>query len=84
MDLRRFDDAATFLGRAGDFLLAREAEHNLLLGICAELRRRPDYYGGDPPYLATVEAGGAVVAVAVRPPPGTSSSPSATGPRRSR
>ena len=69
MRVRRFDNAAAFLDRAGDFLLAREAEHNLLLGICAELRRRPDYYGGGAPYLATVDAGGAVVAAAVRTPP---------------
>ncbi len=69
MDVRHHDDAATFLDRAGDFLLGREAEHNQLGGVAAELLRRLDYYGGAPPYLATVEDGGAVVAAAVRTPP---------------
>ncbi len=30
MELRRFDDATDFYKRAQDFLLRREAEHNLL------------------------------------------------------
>lgn len=59
----RFDDGDTFLARAGDFLLDREALHNLVYSIAA------DAGGGHPPYLATVERGGEVVLAAVRTPP---------------
>jgi predicted GNAT family acetyltransferase len=71
MDLRRFDAGAAFARRAAPFLLQHEAEHNVLLGICASLRGRPAPAParGAPPYLATVEDAGAVVAVAFRAPP---------------
>lgn len=68
MELRRFDDAADFYKRAKGFLLRREAEHNLLLGICAGLLAHPERQE-QPPYLATVEAAGEVVAAAVMTPP---------------
>jgi len=64
----RFPDVERFLDRSGPFLKAREAEHNLQLGVCSVLRIDPDAYDG-PPYLTTVEADGAVVAVAMRTPP---------------
>ena len=68
MEVRRYDWADAFLAAAGDFLVAREAEHNLILGICANLRDNPD---GDaaPPYLATVTSGERVVAAALQTPP---------------
>lgn len=68
MELRRFDDAATFYGDAGEFLLEHEAEHNLILGICMRLVAN-SARSGNPPYLATVHAGGAIIAVAVMTPP---------------
>lgn len=53
---------------AGDFLLAREAEHNLILGICSGLRDAT--YDGGEAYLASIHSGdGGPVAVAVRTPP---------------
>lgn len=65
----RASDVEDFLSRAGGFLAAREAEHNLLFGICSNLRATPEAYG-EPPYLATVEAdGGVVAAAALRTPP---------------
>ena len=70
-DLRtvRCADVHEFLARAGDFLAAREAEHNLIFGICSNLREMPDAYG-EPPYLAVVEDGGGVLAAAaLRTPP---------------
>jgi predicted GNAT family acetyltransferase len=68
MELNRHDNAADFLARAGDFLAAREAEHNLILGLGSRLQREPMLYG-EPAYLATVEDGGHVVGVTMRTPP---------------
>ena len=68
MELRRFDGVEAFLAAAGGFLGAREAEHNLMLGICSNLRDTPETFAG-PPYLATVSADDRVVAAALRTPP---------------
>jgi ribosomal protein S18 acetylase RimI-like enzyme len=59
---------AEFLERAGAFLLAREAQHGLILGLAARLLPNPRLYGSDP-YLAVVETDGRVVATALRTPP---------------
>jgi hypothetical protein len=63
--LTRYEDLDAFEARAHDFLAAREAEHNLFLGICSQIRagRYSD------PYLVTVESGDDVVAAAFRTPP---------------
>jgi predicted GNAT family acetyltransferase len=68
VDVHRYAEADGFLQRAGEFLAAREAEHNLILGISARLRHDPRIFGEDP-YLAVVEDGGEVVAAALRTPP---------------
>jgi uncharacterized protein len=68
LELTRHDDAVEFLARAGDFLAAREAEHNLILGISSRLRREPLLYG-EPAYLVTAENEGKVVGVTMRTPP---------------
>ncbi len=68
VEVRRYDDVDEFLRRAGEFLVAREAEHNLILGLCASLRREPRMYGQDS-YLAAAEEAGRVVAAALRTPP---------------
>ena len=65
--MRRFAEVGTFLDVAGDFLVAREAEHNLIFGICSSLRETPERYGE--PYLAVVNRGAEVVAVALQTPP---------------
>jgi uncharacterized protein len=57
-----------FLAHAGEFLAAREAEHNLILGLSSSLRRRPRPFGEDP-YLAVVEEGSLVAGAALRTPP---------------
>jgi len=67
--VRRSPDAASFLADAGSFLGEREAEHNLLFGICASLLHDPSSFGSDAAYLALVEDDGRVVAAAVRTPP---------------
>ena len=68
MGLRRYADVGDFLEAASPFLAAREAEHNLILGIAANLRDGTDSYDA-PPYLATVSAGDRIVAVALQTPP---------------
>ncbi len=68
MDVERCADAGAFLARAERFLIGREAEHNLMLGLCARLRRNPRLYGEDP-YFAVAEERGAVVVAALRTPP---------------
>jgi predicted GNAT family acetyltransferase len=67
--LTRHPSAAAFLAAAGPFLAEREAEHNLLLGLCVELERDPHTFGPDDPYFATVADGGQVVAAALMTPP---------------
>src|SRR5262245_21885335 len=68
MRLERFSDSRGLLERAGGFLAAREAEHNLLFGILDSLSRDPTVSDG-PPYLAAVEEDGEVIAVVLRTPP---------------
>jgi uncharacterized protein len=65
--VRRFAEVGDFLEAAGDFLVAREAEHNLIFGICSSLRETPERYGE--PYLAVVVRGETVVAAAIQTPP---------------
>jgi predicted GNAT family acetyltransferase len=68
MELTRFDDVADFYRRAEPCLLAHEAEHNLMLGLCATLMQNPGEYESAP-YLALVTEGGATLAAALRTPP---------------
>jgi hypothetical protein len=64
----RLPDAATFIERAGSWLADREAEHNLILGICSNLEADPSISDG-PPLLAIVERDDAIVAAAIQTPP---------------
>src|SRR5207342_3440667 len=68
MELRRFDAVGDFLGIAEPFLVEREAEHNLMLGVASSLTEAPEAYSG-PPYLALVSDDGRVVAAGIRTPP---------------
>jgi predicted GNAT family acetyltransferase len=69
MQVRRHADADRFLAAAGDFLAAREAEHNLIFGILSSLRETPEAYSG-PAYLGSVhDADDHVVAAAIQTPP---------------
>lgn len=60
----RFDDPEVFARRAEPFLMAREAEHNLLLGLLGAIREGDERYSD--PYMALVVEGDRVVAVALR------------------
>jgi uncharacterized protein len=66
--LERHENATSFLERTGDFLLEREAQHNLILGLAARLRTEPRLYGEDP-YFAVALDGDRVVGAAMRTPP---------------
>src|SRR5690349_4295785 len=68
MEITRHETARDFLEQAGDFLGAREAEHNLILGISSRLLREPLIYG-EPPYFAVAAEDGRVVAATMRTPP---------------
>ena len=46
--VRRFTAVGDFLDVAGAFLVEREAEHNLILGVASTLRRRPRPTAGRP------------------------------------
>ena len=60
--------AADFLAAAGDHLTAREAEHNLILGIAGTLLGDQDS-SDVPPYFAVVARERELVAAALRTPP---------------
>ncbi|MEH2387137.1 MAG: GNAT family N-acetyltransferase [Nostoc sp.] len=68
MKVYRFQNATQFYARVKDYLLNQEALHNLLLGISHALIENPKRFD-EKPYLATVEANGDIVAVAMRTPP---------------
>ena len=68
LELQRFGEVGDFLDVAGAFLVEREAEHNLILGISSNLRDSPEAFSGDA-YLAAVRSGRRVVAAALQTPP---------------
>ncbi|HVE92561.1 MAG TPA: GNAT family N-acetyltransferase [Actinomycetota bacterium] len=57
-----------FWASAGEFLLAREAEHCLIIGLCANLRQGMTY-GDALPVFAVVSDKGRTQGVAMRTPP---------------
>jgi predicted GNAT family acetyltransferase len=65
LTLRRFHDVDAFEERARPFLLAREAEHNLFIGICSQVREGR----WEDPYFTVVERDEEVLAAAFRTPP---------------
>lgn len=66
--IRRFDDPHGFARRARPFLMAAEAEHNLLLGIIDQLLSGEHTFQ-EPVYLATIEHDDTVLGCAFRTPP---------------
>lgn len=64
----RHNGPGDFLRRAEQWLLAREAENNLVLGLADALSRSTRGYGS-PLYFATVESAGEVRGCAFRTPP---------------
>jgi uncharacterized protein len=70
LSVTRQQTADEFLAAAGEFLARREAEHNLMFGICSALRLSPVGFGEDPPrFLTVTDAEGRVVAASLQTPP---------------
>ena len=67
--VERLTDANAFLETAGPFLERREAEHNLLFGIAANLITDPARPMTAPPVFAVVRRSAEVVAAALMTPP---------------
>lgn len=63
--LRLHSGAESFLLEAGEWLLRREEENNLILAIATRLRTKPDTWG-HPVYLATLFEGETLVGCACR------------------
>ena len=68
IQVHRSPAARSFLAEAGTFLTEREAEHNLLLGICSSLLREPSPFGQGPAYLAIIEDDDRVIGAALQEP----------------
>jgi uncharacterized protein len=66
--MKRFSDAGEFLELVQPFLLRREAEHCLILGLLDGLRAG-EQWGTEPPLMASVENHDEVAAVALMTPP---------------
>lgn len=62
-------DAGAFLARAGAWLMQREDENNLPLGLALALKNVPPVEGPDGYLFGTVEAGGEVIGCFFRTPP---------------
>lgn len=69
LTFQRVDGAGAFLERAGDFLVAREAEHNLMLGVAAQVRSMPDHFADPPSFGVVTDAAERVLAATMRTPP---------------
>jgi uncharacterized protein len=68
--VRKQASADEFLVAAGEFLGAREAEHNLLFGIASWVRTSPELLTDGPATFATVtDADGRMAAATLRTPP---------------
>jgi predicted GNAT family acetyltransferase len=67
MKVYRYEDASQFSDRVKDYLLRDEALHNVQLVLCHSLIHNPEAFE-EKPLLATVEAEGDIVAVAMRTP----------------
>jgi GNAT superfamily N-acetyltransferase len=68
LDVLRATTVADYMQIAGGYLAAREAEQNLIFGICSNLEADPSQYATGP-YLAVVVHGDRVVGTAIRTPP---------------
>jgi predicted GNAT family acetyltransferase len=69
MPVNRYTSADTFAAAVQPFLEAREAEHNLVLGILSNLLRDPQHYDGAPLMVGVSDAAGRVVGAAIQTPP---------------
>ena len=69
VQLTRYDNAQDFMAAAGPFLAAREAEHNLMLGIVSNLLGDAGAYDAAPLLASVTDGGGELLAAVIRTPP---------------
>lgn len=71
LTVKRHANVDAFLADAGRFLGEREAEHNLLLGICTNLQRHAEAFADRPlpVFLTVIDGAGGVVGASLRTPP---------------
>ena len=58
-----------FLATAGAYLARREAEHNLMFGICSTIQRSPQLFEEAPRFAVVTDGRGGVRAAALQTPP---------------
>ncbi len=68
MRLTTYRDAGEFLARTREVLASNEIANNLMLGLASRLAASPQTSGA-PPYLATVDQDGELIAAALMTPP---------------
>ena len=69
LTVSRTQTVEEFLATARAFLARREAEHNLLFGICSTLQKTPEIFENPPRFAVVTDGGGAVRAAALQTPP---------------
>ncbi len=69
LTVSRTQTVEEFLATAGPFLAGREAEHNLLFGICSTLRKSPEIFENPPRFAVVTDGRGKVRAAALQTPP---------------
>jgi uncharacterized protein len=69
MAVHRTESLDEFLARAGDFLVRREAENNLIFGIGSQIRHTPEIFDPAPQFAVVTGPDGGVEAAALRTPP---------------
>ena len=69
MRVESYDDISDYYDKALPFLLEKEAENNLILGILDAIKKNPHRYGENDPVLTTVIDGAELKLVAIRTPP---------------
>jgi predicted GNAT family acetyltransferase len=67
MELENFSDPDAFLLAAGDYLLAREARHNMFFGVIDSAKKFPDRFSDI--YMAVVRDQDVIVAAGLMTPP---------------
>jgi len=69
LTVSRTQSVEEFLATAGAFLAEREAEHNLLFGICSTIQKTPDIFENPPRFAVVTDGRGKVRAAALQTPP---------------
>ena len=69
LTVSRTQTVEEFLATAGAFLAEREAEHNLLFGICSTIQKSPEVFENPPRFAVVTDGRGKVRGAALQTPP---------------